>query len=56
MMSAYAEGINRYIEICAQTPAGLPKEFLRLGFHPSRWTSEDVAQIFVGSMAARSRQ
>ena len=54
MLSAYAAGINRRHNKMQSDPVQkLPGEFKQAGFQPSRWTPEDVAQVFVGTMAAR---
>ena len=54
MLSAYADGVNKFVEVAVQGQTSkLPTEFDKLGFRPARWTAEDVAQLFVGTMATR---
>lgn len=51
VLDAFATGINRYIERVASGDRQFHKGFHDYGFQPDRWTSEDVAGVFVASMA-----
>jgi penicillin amidase len=54
MLTGYAQGVNAYITEALNAPAAkLPAEFNEVGFQPELWSAADVAQIFVGTMAAR---
>ena len=43
--TAFAAGINAYIDLVMQRPELLPPEFEALGYRPSPWTPEAVARI-----------
>ncbi|SIR81062.1 penicillin amidase [Haladaptatus litoreus] len=51
VISAFAEGINRYIEAVKGGEREWHKGFVEAGFEPDEWTMEDVAGVFVGTMA-----
>jgi len=54
MLKAYADGINHFLKVAGQGgTARLPAEFDQLGFRPAPWSPEDIAQLFVGTMATR---
>ncbi|MER5394776.1 penicillin acylase family protein [Saccharopolyspora sp. NPDC002686] len=54
VLDGYASGMNAWIDQVAADRAHLmPKQFLDLGFEPSRWTGVDVAMITVGTMNIR---
>jgi penicillin amidase len=43
--TAFAEGINAYIDRTEQDPSLLPQEFLSTGSRPERWQPDDVVRI-----------
>ncbi len=43
--TAFAAGINAYIDLVAAEPGRLPPEFAALGTRPSKWQPEDVVRI-----------
>ncbi|MEU6152179.1 penicillin acylase family protein [Actinosynnema sp. NPDC047251] len=43
--TAFATGVNAYVEWLAGHPTALPEEFEQLGYKPKRWTPEDVVRI-----------
>ncbi len=43
--SAFANGINAYIDLIEREPERLPPEFAVLGYSPERWHAEDVVRI-----------
>ena len=43
--TAFAAGVNAYIEQIEQGAAPLPVEFQALGYRPERWAAEDVVRI-----------
>lgn len=51
VLSAYADGINHYIEAVRDSDREWHKGFVDAGFEPDEWTAEDVAGVFVGTMA-----
>ncbi|WP_049972142.1 penicillin acylase family protein [Haladaptatus cibarius] len=51
VISAFAEGINRYIKAVKSGEREWHKGFVEAGFEPDEWTMEDVAGVFVGTMA-----
>lgn len=54
ILAGYAAGINAWLAEIERTPEKLlPAEFLHFDFQPSTWSAEDVAMVFVGSMAHR---
>ncbi len=42
--TAFAAGINAYVDLVAREPARLPLEFRLLGTQPSHWAPEDVVR------------
>lgn len=54
ILEGYAAGFNRRIdEVLADKARLMPKQFLDAGFEPSRWTTFDVAMIYIGTMVNR---
>ncbi len=54
IFEGYAEGYNqRLAEVLANPGASMPREFLDFGFQPTAITPEDVAMVWVGSLANR---
>lgn len=45
MASAFAAGINAYIDTLAQAPDRMPVEFRILGYEPAKWSAADVVRI-----------
>jgi penicillin amidase len=45
MATAFAAGINAYVDWVRQVPDRLPIEFTLLGYAPSRWEAGDVVRI-----------
>ncbi len=43
-VTAFAAGINAYIELVEREPSRLPVEFRMLGTQPARWSPEDVVR------------
>jgi penicillin amidase len=43
--TAFAQGINAYIDLSEKEPARLPPEFAVLGTKPAKWAPEDVVRI-----------
>ena len=43
--TAFAEGVNAYIDQIERGAAPLPVEFAALGYRPERWAAEDVVRI-----------
>ena len=43
--TAFAEGVNAYIDQVERGSAPLPVEFEALGYRPERWAAEDVVRI-----------
>src|SRR5690606_29072670 len=43
--TAFAAGINAYVDWLDATPGRLPIEFKVLGYKPSKWTPSDVVRI-----------
>ncbi|MBN8897844.1 MAG: penicillin acylase family protein, partial [Rhodospirillales bacterium] len=43
--TAFAAGINAYLDLAARDPALLPPEFAAMGIAPSRWAPEDVLRV-----------
>ena len=54
ILEGYAQGINKWLDEIDRSPGTLmPKQFIDNGFSPQRWTSFDVAMVFIGSMINR---
>jgi penicillin amidase len=54
IFEGYAEGYNqRLAQVLANPGALMPREFLEFGFQPTPLTPEDVAMVWVGSLANR---
>ncbi|KQN42271.1 penicillin amidase [Pseudomonas sp. Leaf48] len=54
ILEGYAQGINKWLDEIDRNPGALmPKQFIDNGFTPQRWTSFDVAMVFIGSMINR---
>lgn len=54
ILEGYAQGINKWLDEIDRNPTALmPKQFIDNGFTPQRWTSFDVAMVFIGSMINR---
>ena len=43
--TAFAEGVNAYVDQVERGAAPLPVEFAALGYRPERWAAEDVVRI-----------
>lgn len=43
--TAFADGINAYVESLGENPEAMPEEFRTLGYEPARWAPEDVVVI-----------
>ncbi len=43
--TAFAAGVNAYIELCNREPDRLPPEFMLFGTRPKSWQPEDVVRI-----------
>ncbi|QDY75231.1 penicillin acylase family protein [Streptomyces qinzhouensis] len=43
--TAFAAGINAYVDWLADHPQALPPEFRKLGYQPARWEPEDLVRI-----------
>lgn len=48
--SAFANGINAYIDACDAGSIPLPPEFTLLGHRPDRWKAEDVVRVRTNSL------
>lgn len=48
--TAFANGINAYIDACEADASLLPPEFLLLGHQPERWSPEDVVRVRTHSL------
>ncbi|MBM7329607.1 penicillin acylase family protein [Brucella intermedia] len=48
--SAFANGINAYIDACDAGSIPLPPEFTLLGHRPDRWKAEDVVRVRTHSL------
>ncbi len=48
--SAFANGINTYIDACDAGSIPLPPEFTLLGHRPDRWKAEDVVRVRTHSL------
>lgn len=48
--SAFAEGINSYVDSCNECLIALPPEFVLLGHTPDHWKPEDVVRIRTHSL------
>ncbi|MFC4626136.1 penicillin acylase family protein [Daeguia caeni] len=48
--TAFAEGINAYIDACDAGVMTLPPEFALLGHRPDRWKAEDVVRVRTHSL------
>ncbi|RUV65302.1 MAG: penicillin acylase family protein [Mesorhizobium sp.] len=48
--SAFAEGINSYVDSCNEGLIALPPEFVLLGHAPDRWKPEDVVRVRTHSL------
>ncbi|MBL4673985.1 MAG: indoleacetamide hydrolase [Arenicella sp.] len=54
VLQAYAAGFSKRVsEVLSAQATLLPKEFMDYGFLPQKWSSYDVAMIFVGSIIHR---
>ncbi len=54
VFSGYAAGLNAWLAEIANSPDELtPKQFIDLGFSPTKWSDYDVAMIFIGTMNNR---
>lgn len=54
VLNGYAHGMNLWLQKIAQNNKKLlPFEFTQHQFKPSKWTTYDVAMIFVGTLAMR---
>ena len=54
IFEGYAAGLNAWLSEIEKNPDELlPKQFLDFDFLPKKWSSYDVAMIFVGTMANR---
>lgn len=54
MFEGYAEGVNARInEVLGNKADLLPREFIDAGFEPGRWSSEDVALVWIGLILNR---
>lgn len=54
ILNGYADGLNHYIDQVNESPDTLlPKQFHDHDFSPKKWTSYDVAMIWIGTMANR---
>ena len=54
IFQGYAEGFNARIqEVMANKQELMPKQFIDAGFEPVAWTAEDVAMVWVVTMAVR---
>lgn len=45
MASAFAAGINAYVDWLGREPGRLPKEFKLLGYRPTTWLPSDIVRI-----------
>ena len=43
--TAFAQGINAYIDLIDKHPERMPPEFTQLGTRPSKWAPEDVVRV-----------
>ncbi|RZS32685.1 penicillin amidase [Herbihabitans rhizosphaerae] len=43
--TAFASGINAYLDWLSSNPRAIPEEFTKLGYSPARWRPEDVVRI-----------
>jgi penicillin amidase len=43
--TAFADGINAYVDLVAREPARLPPEFATFGTSPARWAAADVVRV-----------
>jgi penicillin amidase len=43
--TAFADGINAYVDLVAREPARLPPEFVTFGTGPVRWSAADVVRV-----------
>jgi penicillin amidase len=43
--TAFAAGVNAYIDLCEREPSRLPPEFPALGYRPARWTPETLVRV-----------
>lgn len=48
--TAFAQGINTYIDACEAGERALPPEFSLLGHKPDRWCAEDVVRVRTHSL------
>lgn len=48
--TAFAQGINAYIDACEAGEQELPPEFALLGHKPDRWCAEDVVRVRTHSL------
>jgi penicillin amidase len=48
--TAFAQGINAYIDACEAGERTLPREFSLLGHKPDRWCAEDVVRVRTHSL------
>ncbi|MEL4072991.1 penicillin acylase family protein [Ochrobactrum sp. GPK 3] len=48
--TAFAHGINAYVDACDAGSIALPPEFLLLGHRPDRWRPEDVVRVRTHSL------
>ena len=54
ILDGYAAGMNEWIAKVQAKPGTLmPKQFNDYGFAPGKWTSYDVAMVWIGTMANR---
>lgn len=45
MATAFAAGINAYVDWLSREPGRLPQEFKVLGYRPSKWMASDIIRI-----------
>ena len=48
--TAFAKGINAYVDACNSGERALPPEFTLLGHKPDRWVAEDVVRVRTHSL------
>lgn len=45
VVTAFANGVNAFVDLCEHRPDLLPVEFGELGYRPARWHPEDIVRI-----------